>query len=119
MTNKQLLKEDKERTKRELLNEQAQLKARLSRLTEELNALENAIPFTNLEKPFNKLTINEQNAIYQMDRAIYEWFVVPTPILNTSLTEDNTHKSIQDYIDEGEPAGAIRWYKPSLTKGRG
>lgn len=105
-----LINKDKERTKKELVEEKNRLNARIARIDEHLAELDNALTITDLHKPFTALSLQEQNALYATNPKIYEWFALDTKNPYTGQLYNNKHKTIQDYYDEGEPAGALRFY---------
>lgn len=81
--------------KKDLLHERKFLERQLEKLDLQIEKMGDCASVKDITLPFAKLSITEQASIYNYNAEIFKWFA------------ENENKSIDDYLEEGEPQGAL------------
>ena len=112
--NQRIISQSKEEAKKRLQNKVTSLQRELEKAQKDLEYIDDYIVITPsmMDKSFTKLSLNEKNTICKTNPKVWEWFVKnEEEPYSQKTTNPNKMKTLQDYIDEGEPVGKLNFYE--------
>lgn len=106
--NQKIINKSKDEVKKQLQTKITTLQKELDKAQKDLENIDDYVVIKDsmIDKPFSKLGLQDKNTLYRTNKSIFEWFNI-----DNEGDKPNKNKSLQDYIDEYEPAGKLNFYE--------